>query len=49
MEKQKYIGANLVSNLKAKYTTLDNKINANTALIGDIDTLLTTLDTGTGV
>lgn len=49
MAGEKYIGANLVSTLKAKYDALDTKIDANTALIGDVNTLLTTLDTGAGV
>ena len=49
MDTEKYVGANLVSALKAKYAILDGKIASNTSLIGDVDTLLTTLDTGTGV
>ena len=49
MAEQKYIGENIVPTLKTKWSELDTRITANTELIGDVDTLLTTLDTGTGV
>lgn len=49
MTPQKYVGEDIVPVLRQKYDTLDTKIAANTALIGDVDSLLQTLDTGTGV
>lgn len=49
MAEEKYIGENLVSALKSKWSALDTRITANEELIGDVQTLLTTLDTGTGV
>lgn len=49
MDPQKYVGAEIVPILRQKYDTLNTAIAANTALIGDVDSLLQKLDTGTGV
>lgn len=38
-----------ISDLNTRMTDAETSIAANTALIGDVDTLLQTLDTGTGV
>lgn len=46
---EKYLGEEVVSSLKSKYKELDTAIKANTALIGDVDTLLKQFDTGSGV
>lgn len=46
---QKYIGVDLIPNLKAKYNTLQTEITNLGTLIGNVDAALKTLDTGAGV
>lgn len=49
MTLQKYVGVEIVPILRQKYDGLNTAIAANTTLIGDVDSLLQRLDTGTGV